>query len=113
MQTIAAARRAALQRPRLGHHPAGRQLSRPGIDMVRHAGKILPCRVFFDKDPHVEQGAIVAHKRLGAVLEKIQADQRERDRQRLASPKLTLRQKDRIRAAQVYAGEVAPSQAAG
>jgi hypothetical protein len=30
----------------------------------------------------------------------IQADQQERDRQRLASPKLTLRQKARIRANQ-------------
>lgn len=49
-----------------------------GCIEVRHAGKILPCRVFFDKDPHVEQGAIVAHKRLGVVLAKIQADQRER-----------------------------------
>jgi hypothetical protein len=77
---------------------------------VRHAGKILPCRVFFDKDPHVDPGAIVAHKRLGAVLTKIQADQRERDRQRLASPSLTLRQKDRIRAAQAHAA--APNQAA-
>lgn len=43
---------------------------------VRHAGKALPCRVFFDKNPHVEQGAIVAHKRLGAALVQIQADQR-------------------------------------
>jgi hypothetical protein len=78
---------------------------------VRHAGKILPCRVFFDKDPHVDQGAIVAHKRLGAVLTKIQADQRERDRQRLSrGSKLTLRQKERIRAAQAHAA--APNQAA-
>ena len=43
---------------------------------VRHAGKALPCRVFFDKNPHVEQGAIAAHKRLGAALVQIQADQR-------------------------------------
>jgi hypothetical protein len=61
--------------------------------------KTLPCSVFFDENPHVEQGAIVAHKRLGAVLMQIQADQRERDRQRLASLNLTLRQKHRIRAA--------------
>jgi len=62
--------------------------------------RILPCRVFFDKHPHALQGASVAHNRLGAVLMQIQADQRERDRQRLASPSLTLRQKERIRAAQ-------------
>jgi hypothetical protein len=66
---------------------------------VRHAGKILLCRVFFDKNPHALQGAIVAHNRLVAVLMQIQADQRERDRQRMASPSLTLRQKRRIRAA--------------
>jgi hypothetical protein len=77
---------------------------------VRHAGRILPCRVFFDKAPHVDPGAIVVHKRLGAVLTKIQADQRERDRQRLASPSLTLRQKDRIRAARARAA--APNRAA-
>lgn len=75
---------------------------------VRHAGKVLPCRVFFDKNPHVEQGAIVAHKRLGAVLMQIQAGQRERDRKRLASPTLTLRQKHRIRAAQERASAAAP-----
>jgi len=76
---------------------------------VRHEGKQLPCRVFFDKNPCVEQGAIVDNKRLGAVLSQIRADQRERDRQRLARPNLTLRQKARIRAAQEQAGAQAPS----
>ena len=76
---------------------------------VRHAGQLLPCRVFFDKNPHVSQGAIIANKRLGAVLAQIQADQQERDRQRMASPKLTLRQKERIRAAQARANAPAPS----
>jgi hypothetical protein len=76
---------------------------------VRHAGQLLPCRVFFDKNPHVSQGAIIANKRLGAVLAQIQADQRERDRQRMASPKFTLRQKERVRAAQARADAPAPS----
>ena len=80
---------------------------------ILHAGQPLPCRVFFDKDPHVSQGAIVANKRLAAVLTQIQADQRERDRQRLASSKLTLRHKERLRAAQARAQAAAPSQAAG
>jgi hypothetical protein len=80
---------------------------------IFHAGELLLCRVFFDQDPHVSQGAIVANKRLGAVLTQIQADQRERDRQRLASPKLTLRQKERIRAAQARAAAAAPSRAGG
>jgi transposase len=66
---------------------------------VRHADKPLPCSVFFDKAPCVQQGAIVASKRLGAVLSKIQHDQQERDRQRLARRSLTIRQKNRIRGA--------------
>ena len=66
---------------------------------VRHANKPLPCQVFFDKAPRVPQGVIVANKRLGAVLGKIRSDQQERDRQRLASRKLTIRQKNRIREA--------------
>ncbi len=70
---------------------------------VRHAGKPLPCRALFDKDPCVQQGAIVANKRLGVVLSKIRCDQRERDRQRLASRKLTIRQKHRIRGAMARA----------
>jgi transposase len=74
---------------------------------VHHAGKLLPCRVFFDKDPCVQPGAIVANKRLGAVLSQIRAGQQERDRQRLAHPKLTLRQKDRIRAARKRADATA------
>jgi hypothetical protein len=66
---------------------------------VRHKDTPLPFRVFFDKNPHVTQGAIVDDKRLGAVLSKIRRDQQERDRKRLASRRLTMRQKDQIRAA--------------
>ena len=58
-----------------------------------------PCQVFFDKTPQVQQSAVVANKRLGAVLGKIRSDQQERDRQRLANRNVTLRQKDRIRVA--------------
>ena len=81
---------------------------------VFHAGERLPCRVFYDKDPHVTQGAIVANKRLGAVLTHIQAQQRERDRERLGrGSKLTLRQKERIRAARDHADAMITSPAAG
>ena len=69
----------------------------------RHADTPLSCRVFFDKVPCVQQGAIVANKRLGAVLSKIRIDQQERDRQRLARRTLTLRQKNQIRAAAAQA----------
>ena len=66
---------------------------------VRYKGKPLLCRVFFDKNPHVTQGSIVADKRLGAVLSQIRKNQQERDHKRLASRRLTNRQKERIRAA--------------
>jgi hypothetical protein len=51
----------------------------------------------------VTQADIVSNKRLGAVLAKIQANQRERDQQRLSSPKITLREKRQIRAARARA----------
>src|SRR5664279_2006656 len=56
------------------------------------------CSIF-DQNPHVTQGAVVENKRLGAALAIIQAAQSERDRIRLDSKKLTIRQKDRIRTA--------------
>ena len=65
---------------------------------IQCAGGTLPYSIF-DKNPHFAAGAIVENKRLGAVLAVIQAVQVERDRTRLASKKLTIRQKDRIRAA--------------
>ena len=65
---------------------------------IQCEGRTLAYSIF-DKNPHVAAGAIVENKRLGAVLAVIQAGQDQRDRTRLASKKLTLRQKDRIRAA--------------
>jgi len=75
---------------------------------VRHANEPLRCSVFFDKAPRVPQGAIVANKRLGAVLSKIQHDQRERDRQRLTRRSLSIRQKNRIRDAAARADATGP-----
>ncbi len=49
------------------------------------------------------QANIAFNKRLGAVLEKIQADQRNRDEQLLASKSVALRQKRRLRTARVQA----------
>jgi len=57
----------------------------------------------------VQPGAIVANKRLDATLARIQEAQQERDRQRLANPNLTLRQKSRIRAAQERADAPDPA----
>ena len=64
---------------------------------IRYAGEPVPFSVFNER--RVTQGDIVANKRLGAVLAKIQADQRERDEECLASPKLNRRRKQQIRAA--------------
>src|SRR6267154_1084702 len=55
------------------------------------------------------QGAVVENKRLGAALSVIQASQLERDKVRLASRKLTLREKDRIEAARITAGTLQPA----
>jgi len=65
---------------------------------IHAEGRSLPYSIF-DQNPHVTQGAVVENKRLGAALAIIQAAQSERDRIRLDSKKLTIRQKDRIRTA--------------
>ena len=75
---------------------------------IRHAGQQLSCRVHFDHRPHVTQAAIVANKRLGAVLSKIRSDQQERDRQRLARRSLSVREKNRIRVAVAQADASGP-----
>ena len=72
--------------------------SEDGRVEIRCAGRTLPFSIF-DKNPQVAQGAIVENKRLGAVLAVIRAAQDERDRTRLASKKLTIREKQRILAA--------------
>ena len=64
---------------------------------IQADGRALSFTIF-DQNPHVTQGAIVENKRLGAVLAVIQTAQSQRDQVRLASKKLTIRQKDRIRA---------------
>jgi hypothetical protein len=69
---------------------------------VRREGRSLPFRAF-RKLWRVTQADIVSNKRLGAVLAKIQADQQERDRQRLSSRTVTLREKRQIRAARARA----------
>jgi transposase len=75
---------------------------------IRCEGQLLPYSLF-DKNRCVDQGVVVENKRLGAVLSVIQASQAERDQVRLASKKLTLREKERIEAAQIAAGLSAPS----
>ncbi len=66
-------------------------------------GRKLPYSVF-DKNPVVSQGAIVENKRLDAVLSLIQVAQTDRDRERLASRKLTNREKRRVSETRAAAG---------
>jgi hypothetical protein len=69
---------------------------------IRHGGEPVPSKAF-NEPRRISQGDIVANKRLSAVLLKIQADQRGRDEQLLASPKVTRRRKQQIRAARELA----------
>jgi hypothetical protein len=75
---------------------------------IRCEGQLLPYSPF-DKNRCVDQGAIVENKRLGAMLSAIQASQAERDKARLASKTLTLREKESIEAAHIATGLSAPS----
>lgn len=79
---------------------------------IRHGAQPLPYSVF-DKNPHVTQSAIVENKRLAAALLMIRAAQAERDRIRLHSGKLTLREKARLRAARDQALLAPPPPGAG
>jgi hypothetical protein len=75
---------------------------------IWHGNTRLPYSVY-DKNPHVGQGAIVENKRLGAALTFIRALQAERDEKRLASKKLTLREKQRLRETIAQARPVPPA----
>jgi len=63
---------------------------------LRYEGRCLPFTVF-EEQRRVTLGAIVANKRLGAVLATIQADQRKRDEEALVNPRVRNRKKERIR----------------
>ena len=93
---------------------AGRRVlvyeSADGQVEIRCEGTLLPYSVF-EKQPLVSPGEVVENKRPGAVLALIHAGQEERDQRRLASPKLTLRQKERLREARAHPRQ-SPNQAA-
>lgn len=71
-------------------------------------GRRLPYSIF-TKEGHVKQAEIVDNKRLAVVLEQIRDRQELRDQERLASPKLTLREKRLLRETAARAAEVPPS----
>ncbi|MFT5694242.1 MAG: hypothetical protein ACI9QQ_000215, partial [Myxococcota bacterium] len=68
---------------------------------LREGDESFPFSVFEQKR-RVTQGDIVSNKRLGAVLSKIQTDQRSRDKEFLTKKK-TLREKERVRRARAQA----------
>jgi hypothetical protein len=88
---------------------AGRRVrlheSADGRVEIRYAGNLLPYTLL-DKQPLVAPGEIVENKRLGAVLSVISAGQEERDQRRMASKKLTLRQKERLGATRSQLGRI-------
>src|SRR3954462_1801399 len=75
---------------------------------IRCEGRPLPYTPF-GQNRCVDQGAVVENKRLGAVLSVIQASQVARDTTRLASKKITLREKERIASVLLKAGALEPS----
>ncbi len=103
------------------HYKRGLYLIESNPEAQRLRGK--RCRVYEHADGHLEireggesflfsafeekrrvtQGDIVSNKRLAAVLSKIQADQRSRDKEFLSEKKITLREKARVRRARAQA----------
>jgi hypothetical protein len=70
-----------------------------GTLTIRANGRLLASQLFPKDHARVGPGDVVDHKRLDGVFAWIAAQQRERDAARLANPKITLRDKKRIRAA--------------
>jgi hypothetical protein len=70
-----------------------------GTVTIRGHGRVLAYRLHPRDQAQLVPGVIVEHPRLDGVFTWIAAQQRECDAARLANPKLTLRTKQRIRAA--------------
>jgi transposase len=72
-----------------------------GSVCIRHGSVVLPARAFPRDNPRMEQGAVVESKLLSGALKHIQDKQLERDQVRLASRRLTKREKERLRKEQI------------
>jgi len=70
-----------------------------GTLTIRAHGRVLASQLFPKDHARLAPGEVVDHKRLDGVFAWIAAQQRDRDAARLANPKITLRDKKRIRAA--------------
>ena len=76
-----------------------------GTVHIEYRGVELPATAFA-KDARVNPGAIVENKLLSHTLRVIQSAQQERDENRLASKRLTLREKDKLRKAMGITAEL-------
>lgn len=81
-----------------GHHLTVHE-NQDGEITIRHAGRVIRHRAHAKDEARISQGDIVENKRLDAALSWIAERQRERDVEQLADPKISLRNKTRIRAA--------------
>jgi hypothetical protein len=70
-----------------------------GTVTIRGQGRLLSSRLHQKDHAQLLPGRVAAHKHLDGAFAWIAAQQRERDAVRLANPKITLREKKRIRAA--------------
>jgi len=65
---------------------------------IGYAGRLIHFRAHAKDEARISQGSIVENKRLGAALGWIAERQRQRDLERMANPKTSIRQKKRLRA---------------
>ncbi len=69
-----------------------------GTVTIRANGHVLPARLYPKDHAQLDPGAVVEHKHLDGVFAWIAAQQKQRDAIRLANPKISRREKQRIRA---------------
>jgi hypothetical protein len=69
-----------------------------GTVTIRANGTVLPARLFPKDHAQFAPGIVVEHKRLDGAFAWIAAQQQQRDAARLATKKLTGREKRRLRA---------------
>jgi hypothetical protein len=84
---------------RLRRHRVSVHEHADGTITIHHAHRVLAHHAQPKDEARITQGAIVGNKRLADTLEWIAEQQRQRDLDRLANPKITLREKKRIRMA--------------
>jgi len=85
------------QNRRLRRHRVSVHEHEDGTITIHHAGRVLAHHVHPNDEARITHGGIVGNKHLADTLEWIAEQQRQRER--LANPKTSLRHKKRIRMA--------------